>query len=194
MLRERMGEDDFHYILYFQEPGVAEAELDPDPIATMRALLWGASGEAAKHRAAGGGSPPLGSAQTGFLPDTPVTQMPTWLSDGDLNAYAQAFARSGFAGGINWYRNLDRNWELTRPWRNAKLTVPAAFVGGRLDPVLTGTGDLDGDHMMMTVQSLFAPDLEVVLVDDAGHWVQQEQPGPVNAALLAFLGRVLPSG
>jgi pimeloyl-ACP methyl ester carboxylesterase len=106
--------------------------------------------------------------------------LPAWLSRAELDHYIAEFSRTGFTGGLNWYRNLDRNWELTAELADTKVTVPSLFIGGRLDPVLTMSPPeaMDGwleDHR------------GTVLVDGAGHWVQQEAPAPVNAALLEFL-------
>src|SRR5690606_22928745 len=95
--------------------------------------------------------------------------------------YITEFTRTGFTGGINWYRNLDRNWETTEQLAGAKLGVPSAFLTGANDPVnlMSPAAVMDGyvtDHRGTTV------------VEDAGHWVQQEKPGEVNEAILSFLG------
>jgi pimeloyl-ACP methyl ester carboxylesterase len=106
--------------------------------------------------------------------------LPAWLDAADLDHYVAEFSLTGFTGGLNWYRNLDRNWSLTADQDGATVTVPSLFIGGRLDPVLTMSPPeaMDGwldDHR------------GTVLIDGAGHWVQQEAPGPVNAALIEFL-------
>jgi pimeloyl-ACP methyl ester carboxylesterase len=170
--------ENFFYMRYFQEPGVADADLGRDPATTMRRFLAGLS--------AGNGGGSLGELVTladgrGMVERLPEPDaLPDWLSPAELDAYVEAFARSGFTGGINWYRNLDRNWELgaTLPDR---IDVPAAFVAGASDPVL----------VMTPYQGMEAriPDLRAVtIVDGAGHWVQQEKPDEVTDALLAFLG------
>ena len=123
-------------------------------------------------------SPPDGR---GFVDRMPEPDgLPDWLTQDELDHYVAEFARTGFTGGINWYRNFDRNWELTPQLAGAKVEVPSLFIGGALDPVLVmsppaswtaGSTDHRGN----------------VIVDGAGHWVQQEKPDEVNAALLDFL-------
>ncbi len=111
-------------------------------------------------------------------------------SDGDLEAYASAFMRTGFTGGINWYRNMHRNWEAMRPWRHAPLTIPAMFIGGTKDPVLTSSGPATSEHPLLQLQAQYAPDMRVRWIDDAGHWTQQEKPAETTAALVEFLAEV----
>lgn len=189
LIRMSVGPDGFHYMLYFQEPGVAEVELDADPIATMRRVLWMASAEGMALIEADPSAAPTSS----FLGERPAPEgLPSWLSDGDFEAYGRAFLATGFTGGLNWYRNLQRNWELGRPWRHMPITIPAAFIGGRQDPVISRTGDLDGAHPMLDLQARYCADLTVTLIDGAGHWTQQEKPDETNAALLEFLARIHP--
>ncbi len=187
MLRNRVGPDDFHYILYFQEPEVADAELGVDAMHSLRHVLWRASGDPRIVPA---------TKVTGFLAGDVPDGLPDWLTPGDFNAYGQAFTRTGFTGAINWYRNLHRNWQLTAPWRHASLTIPAAFIAGRRDPVLTSTlPALDmalEDHPMLAVQRSFCPHVVETLIDGGGHWIQQEKPEEVAAALLEFI-RSLPA-
>ena len=117
----------------------------------------------------------------GFIDRMPEPDgLPDLLSQDELDFYVEEFSRTGFTGGINWYRNMDRNWELTPQLADAHITVPSAFIGGTADPVLlmaSPDGPLE-----------FLDDYRgTTLVDGAGHWVQQEAPGPVNAAILEFL-------
>ena len=94
------------------------------------------------------------------------------------------FRRSGFRGGFNWYRNLDRNWALTAPLQGASIQPPALFVAGTRDGVINSKmGRKHLEQMADDVPQLRA----TVLIDGAGHWVQQERPAEVNAALLDFL-------
>lgn len=175
LLRTVFG-DRFMYILYFQSVGPADEELARDPRATLARALWTASGDA-----------PSGSIKfppkegTGWLDilDEPG-ELPPWLTVEDLDVYASEFARTGFTGGLNWYRNLDRNWELTAGLAGAKVSQPALFVAGERDAVLKMTPP---DLMQGWVEDLRG----VVLVPGAGHWVQQERPSEVNRALLGFL-------
>lgn len=187
LVRATVGDDGFHYLLYFQEPGLAEVELDADPLDTMRRLFWaGAADDASLETGASG-------PRSGFLPAQVPAGIPPWLDPGDFEAYGRAFLRTGFTGGLNWYRNMHRNWELMAPWRGAPITIPAAFVAGRQDPVLTATGDLNASHSLLELQAAHCADLRVTLIDGAGHWTQQERPNETSAALLAFLADVQPT-
>ena len=170
--------DNFFYMVYFQEPGVADANLGADAARTMRGMLAGL----AEPNGSGAGAGPGGSEdRRGFVERLPQpTRLPAWLSQEELDHYIAEFSRTGFTGGINWYRNMDRNWELTPQLDGAKVSVPSLFIGGADDPVLVmmNPAVMDGwvnDHRGN------------VIIDGAGHWVQQEKPGEVNAALLDFL-------
>lgn len=168
----------FFYILYFQDPGVAEAELEADVTASIRRLYFAASGDMVH-------SPqvlaPRPMASTRFLDNMPEPeQLPGWLSEADLAFFAAEFGRTGFRGGLNWYRNMDRTWELMAPWRNAKVTVPALFITGEKDPVRAFAPEAN-------IRSAVPGLKDLVLVPGAGHWVQQERPAEVNFALLKFL-------
>ncbi|MBR1126469.1 alpha/beta hydrolase [Bradyrhizobium lablabi] len=178
------------YQLYFQEPGVAEAELERDPRVSVRTMLYGASGEgAAAFRAvaaSGGAAPNVGMVPRagGMLPaaGTPVP-LPPWLSEADIDFYAGEFRRSGFRGPLNYYRNVDRNWELLAAFADLKLTVPALYVAGDHDMVLAAPGT--AEHLKNLKQ--FVPGLrKVQMLPGCGHWTQQERPAEVNAAIIDF--------
>ena len=115
--------------------------------------------------------------------------MPGWLTKDNLDFYVGEFERTGFRGGLNWYRNFDRNWELTAAWQGAKVAIPAFFIGGLKDPVVTmgGTGEGPAVTMLPTVCLDFRGK---VLIEGAGHWNQQEKPRETNAALLEFLAQL----
>src|SRR5262249_54308403 len=118
-----------------------------------------------------------------FLADLPEPErLPGWLGDADVDFYTAEFERTGFRGGLNWYRNLDRTWELMAPWRGVPVTVPALFVAGERDPVIARTRAAM-DAMATTVPQL----RRSALLPGCGHWTQQERPDDVNAALLEFL-------
>jgi pimeloyl-ACP methyl ester carboxylesterase len=178
LMRQVMG-DNFFYILYFQEPGVADAELGADAGRTMRRMLAGAI----LAEGAEGIDPSVMAADgRGFVDRMPEPDgLPEWLTQAELDHYIAEFTRTGFTGGINWYRNFDRNWALTEHLADAHVTVPSLFIGGALDPVL-----------LMSPPAIGEPWLDdhrgTVLVEGGGHWVQQDSPDAVNAALLAFLG------
>ncbi len=165
------------YITFFQEPGVAEAELEADVTTTIRKLYFTASGDVVPTAEMAAPRP-----KTGKFLDTMVDPetLPGWLGQADLDFFVGEFKRTGFWGGLNWYRNLDRTWELMGAWRNAKVTVPALFITGEKDPV---RGFASEANIRAAVPNL----KDLVLVPGAGHWVQQERPAEVNAALLKFL-------
>ena len=111
-------------------------------------------------------------------------KLPPWLSEADVDAYAAEFRESGFRGGLNWYRNIDRNWELLAPWSGARVDVPALYVAGDRDLVLLFRGM---DQLLPNLKQ-FIPKLDqTIILPGCGHWTQQERPNEVNAALLAFL-------
>lgn len=174
--RATFGEN-FFYILYFQEPGVADAELNADPARTMRRMMGGL-------RASGDQSATLrmvAPGPEGFVDRLPEPDgLPDWISQDELDHYVAEFSRTGFTGGLNWYRNFDRNWETTADLTDAKISVPSLFIAGTADPVLAFTrADRAGE--------LISGPYRQVMIDGAGHWLQQERPGEVNATLLEFL-------
>ena len=185
MMRQVFG-DSFFYILYFQEPGVADAELGKDPARTMRRLLAGVKME--EGAAADPGVMMAENDGRGFVDRMPEPDgLPEWLSQAELDHYVAEFSRTGFTGGINWYRNFDRNWTLTPQLEGAKVEVPAMFIGGKQDPVLIMSPPA-------VMEGWLTDDRGTVLVDDAGHWVQQEKPEEVNQAILGFLDGIRNGG
>lgn len=164
------------YWQYFQPPGVAEAELERDVALTMRTLLArGFSDPQSLFVAPGMGF--LGEAK----PDLPL---PSWLSEADLAQFVDVYRASGFRGGLNWYRNIDRNWELTAPWQDVQIRQPSLFIAGSEDAVVTGP---IGAKRVQEMERVL-PDLRrKLIIDGAGHWIQQECADEVNAALIAFL-------
>ncbi|MFN8104343.1 MAG: alpha/beta hydrolase [Acidimicrobiia bacterium] len=180
-IMKAMWKDRFFYMLYFQEPGKAEAELEADVARTMRMTLYSASGSVGEDFEPAMDLP----VDSGFL-DMMVdpAELPDWLGAADLAVYTEAFETTGFRGGLNWYRNWDRNWELMGAWNAAKVTVPALFVAGKRDVVVANA--MAGP--LLDMQATMVPDLrDMVMIDGAGHWVQQEAPDAVNTALVEFL-------
>ena len=184
-------DDAIFYQLYFQTPGVAEAELERDPRATMRRVLFWGSGDSPRPKSAiGAGDVGMVRRNAGFLaaPDPPAP-LPAWLTDADIDFYAGEFARNGFRGGLNWYRNIDRNWELMAAWTGAKVTVPALYVAGDRDLVLA----FKGMERLLPALTQFVPKLsEIVILPGCGHWTQQERAAEVNAAMRKFLSKETP--
>jgi epoxide hydrolase A/B len=174
----RMGLDSF-YIMHFQEEGRAERALDPDPLDSLARIYHSASAEAPD----GAGFaivPPEGLLAKAPRPE----RQPAWLPDDLLAEMAADFRAAGFRGGLNWYRNMDRNRDLLAAWRGKPIDQPSLFIAGDRDAVLRFPGS--GGAIDAYAETL--PGLRgVVMVEGAGHWVQQERPDEVNAALLQFL-------
>jgi pimeloyl-ACP methyl ester carboxylesterase len=178
-LRREMG-DNFYYILYFQEPGVAEKEFDADPRGILSRLYVSPDSprEAPEitdpKRSAGGWIPRMGAPKA----------LPDWLTQADLDYYVNEFEEAGFRGGINYYRNFQRNWDTTPQLADAKVTAPVYFIAGEKDPVIRGaTAEALTASMKNTV-----PDLRgVKVIPGAGHWIQQQRPDEVNRLMVEFL-------
>lgn len=159
IMRSHLGED--FYIVWFQQPGLADEALSRD----VRRTLTTSRQWTAQWAEEEGSS----------------TKRAEWLTEEDLNVYVESFQRTGFTGGLNWYRNIDRNWELTAPYEERKIEQPAMFLTGELDPVRK--------FMPAEAMNGWVIDLrEQIVVPDAGHWVQQQAPETVNGALLEFVG------
>ena len=176
----RIFGDNFFYILYFQEPGVADAEMDADPHRALLRMLGGMraprdDAEAMRMLTPG----PEGFIERLAEPES----LPAWLSEAELDHYVSEFSRTGFTGALNWYRNFESNWLIMGNPCAETISVPALFVGGTDDPVLKFTKTNRAHEVVR------GPYREVML-DGAGHWIQQERPDEVNAELLAFLTEV----
>ena len=178
-----MGGAEEFYIEYFQEPGRAEAELEAD----VRAC--GCSASTSRRRATRPGPSRARTMATcrrgGQLRDRFAypSPMPDWLSDEDLDVYAGEFERTGFTGGLNRYRNVDRDWEDLSVFRGRAIDVPALFVGGDRDgPTIWGQPSIE--RFPKTLPKLHRS----IILPGCGHWTQQERPAEVNEALLEFLG------
>ncbi len=179
--------DRFFYILYFQTPGVAEAELDADPYDSMAKVLWSAGGEGFAGRDRSVEVPPMEG--TGFLtmireaPARPLTGPEgPWLTEADLQTYADEFAHSGFFGPISYYRNLDANFEIVNRFGPERVAMPTYFIGGTGDVV----NMMDPSGIERMANQL--PDFRgSTVLEGVGHWTQQEAPAAFNDALLGFL-------
>ncbi len=157
ILRRHLGEG--FYIVWFQRPGVADAALARDVRRTLTTReVWDADWAAREDE------PPR----------------PPWLTEEELGVYVAEFARTGFTGGLNWYRNIDRNWELLAEYEGHTIDQPALFMTGSRDPVRRL---IPADAMAGSVTDLRG----AIVVEGAGHWLQQERPGEVSEALLAFI-------
>ncbi|WP_354644859.1 alpha/beta fold hydrolase [Kitasatospora camelliae] len=178
-LRDHLG--DAHYMVYFQQHGIPEAELGRDLPTTFRLLLAGRS-------ALGPSGLPLLPEGGGFLDlfkERP--QLPAWITEEDIAFFAAEFRAGGFTRPLHWYRNLDRNWELTAPWHRARIEPPALLIAGEKDMVVSTPAAREGIDGLRS----FVPALDEVLwLPDCGHWTQQERPDEVNRALVRFLQRL----
>jgi pimeloyl-ACP methyl ester carboxylesterase len=173
----RTGEAVF-YQLYFQEPGVAEAELGRD-VRRSLSLLYRTP---RKEVAASATMVPRGGGWLAHMPEP--AGLPKWLTAADLDFYVGEYERTGFAGGLNWYRNIDRNWELLAPWHHARIEVPALFIAGERDLVLA----FPGSKEMVANMKRFVPQLRgSIILPECGHWTQQEKPAEVSAAMIDFV-------
>ncbi len=183
-------DDAIFYQLYFQEPGVAEAEFERDANVSVRTLLYSASGDAPRRDWGGAAANAVGmvSRQAGFLSGmVNPAFLPSWLSETDIDFYAGEFARTGFRGGLNWYRNIDRNWELLAPFAGARVTIPALYIAGDRDLVVA----FRGMDQLLANLTKFIPQLrQTIMLPGCGHWTQQERAAEVNAAMIDFLGQL----
>ncbi|HEY5646894.1 MAG TPA: alpha/beta hydrolase [Pseudomonadales bacterium] len=179
-MRANFG-DSFFYMLYHNEPeGVAEAEYD----ANVREFLFRIYQSPNSPRQPPEVTDPARSAG-GWMPrlGRPLG-MPAWLSAADLDYYVSQFEKTGFRGGLNYYRNIGRDWELTEHLADAQIGVPTLFIAGAQDLVIGGASKEELEALMADT----VPDLrEVVLLPEVGHWVQQEAAGATNEAMLSFL-------
>lgn len=178
-------DDAMFYQLYFQTPGVAEAELERDVRETVAKLLFSASGDVPRRAGAIGGDVGMVSQGGGFL--TRMVRpavLPAWLTDADLDFYAGEFTRTGFRGGLNWYRNIDRNWMLLAPFAGAKVTVPALYIAGDRDLVVAFR---NMDRVIANLADNVPQLRGTIMLPGCGHWTQQERPSEVNAAMIGFL-------
>jgi len=174
------------YQLYFQEPGVAEAEYDRNVRAVFHAGKISISGDALPSTRPFGMVPRQGSP---FRWNATPPPLPGWLTEADVDFYTAEFTRTGFRGGFNWYRNIDRNWELLAPFDGLPVPVPALYIAGDRDPVIK----FPGMDRHIAELAKFVPQLRrTIILPGCGHLTQEEQPAEVNAAMIDFL-RGLPS-
>jgi pimeloyl-ACP methyl ester carboxylesterase len=180
-------DDALFYQLYFQSPGVAEAEFERDVRRTIRSLLFSASGDAPRRENTGSPGAAVGMVprQGDFLSGLvdPVS-LPSWLTGADIDFYVNEFTRTGFRGGLNWYRNIDHSWELFAPFAGRRVDVPALYIAGDRDLVVA----FPGMEQIIANLTYFVPQLRgSLMLPGCGHWTQQERPLEVNNAMIAFL-------
>ncbi|MBU3069993.1 alpha/beta hydrolase [Aestuariicella sp. G3-2] len=173
---KRLFTDRFYYILYFQQPGIAEKELESDIPRFLRSFWWPVS-------ANGDGKFTLSDCPADAklfqaMPDP--GKLPDFMTEAEANVYIEAFTRNGLTGPLNYYRNIDRNWALSESYGNNTITQPALFLYGDHDPVPEVGGELE--RMKEIV-----PNIEIKKLKNCGHWIQQEKPEQVNTHLIRFL-------
>lgn len=168
------------YQVYFQTPGVAEAELEKDTRETVIKMLYYASGDAPADKRFTG----FFDRRGGMLSALPAPEtLPSWLSADDVDYFAGQFRQSGFRGPLNWYRNIDRNWKVGGFLLEKKLTQPCLFIAGEHDVVVAGFGKAAFEQMEQNVPNL----RKKILIPGRGHWIQQESPSEVNRLMIEFL-------
>lgn len=172
----------FHYILHFQQPGVAEAEMDADMARTLRMMMHNTSAAVPKDHFLQ--EKPAGAGLFDGMLD-PGT-LPAWCDEAAFVHYLKTFEGRGFYGALNWYRNFERNWQRTEALAERQIEQPALFLLGDMDPV----GTLEAYTLKQMPKRV--PRLEQHLLKDCGHWIQNEQAEQVNQLLLAFLSRHYP--
>ncbi|MFC9975692.1 alpha/beta fold hydrolase [Spirillospora sp. NPDC127200] len=173
------GGEEF-YVGYFQEPGRAEAEIEPDVRGWLAGFYTALS---ADTMPAPGKPDPHFVAPGGRLRDRfPSGPLPSWLSRQELDLYAAEFERTGFTGALNRYRNMDRDWEDLAPWDAAPIVQPSLFIGGAQDASTTWLADAI-DAYPTTLPGL----VSCHILDGCGHWIQRERPDEVNRLLTDWL-------
>jgi pimeloyl-ACP methyl ester carboxylesterase len=175
---QHLYKDKFFYQIYFQAPGVAEAELEADLRRTLRLTYYNASGASDVPRFQ---KKPDAKFLDGMI--DPVS-LPAWLTEQDLDYYVEQFRQSGFRGPLNRYRNQQRDFELLPELSERKIEQPALYIVGEHDPVLRF---IPGVNIMDLMDKWYTDLRGKVLIPGAGHWVQQEKPKETNEAVLSFL-------
>lgn len=175
--RAAFGED--MYIVWFQKPGVAEAVLDPQPEKLINLLMRRAGMSLDEYDAQPAerrnfAIKDMLKADQAMLSGEPL------LNAAEIAVFADAFGRTGFRGGINWYRNFTRNWELTEGLRE-RIDAPCLMIMAENDAVLRPA--------MADGMAQYCPQLEKYLVRNCGHWTQQEHPEEVNRVIIDWLKR-----
>ncbi|MGX1670858.1 alpha/beta fold hydrolase [Streptomyces sp. NPDC055400] len=175
-----MGADEEFYVSYFQEPGRAEAEIEPDVRGWLAGIFAALS---ADTMAAPGAPDPHFVARGGTMRERfPVDRLPAWLDEDELDVYAGEFERTGLTGALNRYRNMDRDWEELAAHRGAPATQPSLFIGGAMDASTTWLSDAI-DAYPTTLPGLRSSHI----LDGCGHWIQQERGDDVNGILIEWL-------
>ncbi|KAK9288346.1 hypothetical protein L1049_016799 [Liquidambar formosana] len=165
---------DHYYICRFQEPGVMDAELAKIGVVRAQKIFLKPGPVFLTE-----------DMEPGDSPNTPVI-LPPWLTEEDANYFDSIFKKSGFTGGLNYYRALDLNWELTAPWTGSQVKVPVKFIVGDLDVTYNSLGMkeyIHGGEFKKDVPYL----QEVVVMEGAAHFCNQEKPDETNKHIYDFI-------
>ncbi len=179
LMRAAAGPDHIHYVDYFQAPGLAEGEFEGNVRDSLLGFLWAISGDAPREER----FKPIAKGNRFLDSLTVPAALPAWLTEQDLQTYVRAFEASGFRGGLNWYRNADRNWRDSADLASATVSQPALFITGSRDPA-RNPGAIERIREVV-------PDLRVLeVLEGCGHWTQQERPEDVSRLILQFLAAI----
>ncbi|MEE4660801.1 MAG: alpha/beta hydrolase [Halieaceae bacterium] len=178
-----MGEQHFLHIEYFRVPPRADLDLDAAPREFLRKVMWLLSGQANyfevfKH--------PPGTSYIDAMPEPPPLPWP-WLSEADLELFVTEYSRSGFTGGLNWYRSMDLKWEQRKPFEGVTSEVDAWFIGSERDVDLEG---FHGDDPIALMRAIFPKLHAVEMIPGAGHMMPLEAADALNVILLDYLQRI----
>jgi pimeloyl-ACP methyl ester carboxylesterase len=181
-MQQAAGPDRNYYRLYFQERGVAEADLEADVDRSVRGFLYSVSGNVVTDGVFDQGWDgyfPVGQdfVRQLVVPDT----LPAWLSEADVDFYSSELTRSGFHGGLSYFRNYETQPAILGPFIGATISAPSLYMSGANDRIAANPPALE--KLPTSLPGLRG----VHVLPDAGHWIQQERPQQVNDALVAFL-------
>ncbi len=182
LMQTAAGELDY-YRLYFQEPGVAEAEIEADLERFVRGFLYTISGDIVEdgvHQRGWAGYFPKGERLVDQLVSPEV--LPGWITEADVATYVEELSRNGIRGGLNWYRNINALPTVLAPFVGAVIRQPALYLAGEHDLIAGNT-----DDALAGVRAALPQLHALQVLPGAGHWLQQERPAEVNAALVGFL-------
>ena len=172
-LWEERGGGNFYIVHFNRQPGVADAVFDAD-VQRFLNNLYRAGQWNEPVPDLGPGMMLINLAQTDNPPGAPI------MSDEELQVFVKAFEHSGFTGGINWYRNFTRNWEILGDYEQ-RVEQPALAIFGKYDMVRRSGNLAD-----------FVPNVQIAELD-CGHWIQQERPEETTRLMLDWMARNYPA-
>tara|TARA_B100000282_G_scaffold14768_1_gene10355 strand:- start:1022 stop:2005 length:984 start_codon:yes stop_codon:yes gene_type:complete len=190
---EVIYKDKFFYQLYFQKEGVAESEFEPDLRKYLESTYFSIDARGMKKQFEN----PLNAMNKGpnakYLDDVvEFESYPDWINKDEMNYLINEFENSGMRGPLNRYRAQKIDFEELKDFRDKKLKQPAALMVGSLDPVnfFIGDGYKDTEHLKEVFEPVYENLIKTELINDVGHWTQQEAPEEVNRFLIDFLKQI----